>query len=152
MTFPKSMRAPPLDTASLILVQHVLGRDPLVLYDSDPQPEVRSFGKALAAELRGDTAAAIIEYRKSLAAPAKGDLRMLISYELARVLHATGDAAGAAAACSEVIAPRLYLPYRAVLLPDCVLWSGDRAKWQQELAAWKSDFALPAIVEMRRRN
>ena len=51
------------------------------------------------------------------------DIRMLVAHELAHLLHDAGDTAGAAAACDEVIRPRLYVDYRAILLPDCVAWT-----------------------------
>jgi tetratricopeptide (TPR) repeat protein len=147
--FPTSMRPPPLGTASELVVQHALGLDPVWMYDGDPQPEVRAFGKGMAAERAKDMPTAIAEYRRAVEQSAKGDLRMLASYYLARALHATGDAAGAAAACEDVIAPRVYQGYRALLLPDCVLWSGDRARGRQLLQGWTGELALPAIVELR---
>ena len=146
---PGAMPSPPLGTAVDILQHHVHGRDPVMLYAQDPQPEVRAFGAGLAAELRGDTAAAITELERALAAPAKGDMRMLVAHELARARHAVGDDRGAAAACEDVLSPRAYQSYRAILLPDCVLWSGDRTRWKALLATWRGAFLHPAVVEMR---
>jgi hypothetical protein len=48
---------------------------------------------------------------------------MLLAHRLGKLLHERGDDAGAAAACDDVIRPRLYENYRAVLLPDCVAWA-----------------------------
>jgi tetratricopeptide (TPR) repeat protein len=145
------MRAPPLGTAMDILREHLRGHDPVTLYAADPQLEVRAYGKALAAELRGASAEAIDEYRRALAVPSKGDIRMLVAHRLARLLRAAGDTAGAATACEEVVSPRMYQGYRAVLLPDCALWSEDRARWLEIDRAWKGSFPHPAIVEIRRR-
>ena len=115
-------RMAPLGAATWILQQHVHGIDASGVYASYPEPEVRAWGLALAAEARGDRAGAIASLRESLAVPQKGDIRMLVSHHLAHLLHDSGDAAGAAAACEEVIAPRYYVNYRAVLLPDCLAW------------------------------
>ena len=143
-------RGQPIVPASQTLVQHALGRDPLVIYADAVEAELRSYGRGLAAELHGEPAAAITEYRRALAAPSKGDTRMLIAYQLAKVLVQTGDAAGAKAACLEVIAPRVYQPYRAALLPDCLVWSGEHAQLEQLVHAWTGELALPAVAEARR--
>ena len=76
---------------------------------------------------------------------------MLAAHHLARALHDSGDHAGAAAACEEVLAPRVYQGYRALLLPDCQLWSEDPAQWKRLLATWRGTFEHPAVVEARRR-
>jgi hypothetical protein len=76
---------------------------------------------------------------------------MLIAYQLAKVLVASGDRAGAKAACEDVIAPRLYHAYRAALLPDCALWSDDPVRWLAVSEAWTGEFQHPAIVEIRKR-
>ncbi len=117
------MREPPLGAATWLLQQQQAGHDEVEVYASYPEPEVRAWGAALAAEAKGDTQAAIARLREGLAAPQKGDIRMLLAHRLAKLLHATGDVAGAKAACEEVLAPRLYINYRAVLLPDCKQWS-----------------------------
>ncbi len=145
------MRTPPLTAATWILVEQLHGRDGVAVYDDYPDPEIRSYGRALWAEVRGDTKLAITEYRKGIAAPAKGDVRMLLAHHLARVLHAGGDTAGAVAACEEIVSPRMYIGYRAIVLPDCLLWSEDRASWQRLVDAWKGKFEHPAVVEARRR-
>jgi hypothetical protein len=145
------MRASPIGIAMDLLMEHLRGRDAVASYESDPQLEVRHYGRGLAAALRGDSATAVAELRKALAVPSKGDIRMLVAHDLARVHHASGDSAAAAAACEEVISPRDYHGYRAILLPDCILWSNDRARWRQLDTAWRGDFAHPAVVEIRKR-
>lgn len=146
-----SARGQPLVPASQALVQHELGRDAIEIYAEAPEAELRAYGRGLAAELRGDLAMAASELRKALAVPSKGDVRLLIAYQLARVLERAGDPAGAKAACEDVIEPRLYHAYRAALLPDCLLWSNDPARWRQLTGAWTGEFAHPAVIEARRR-
>jgi tetratricopeptide (TPR) repeat protein len=117
------MRMPPLGAAVWILQEMTHGKNPVEVYGNYVEPEVAAYGKALRAELQGDLVMAISEYRKALAVPAKGDMRMLVAHHLARVLHMTGDDAGAKKLCDEeIVAPRLYLPYRAVVLRDCRQW------------------------------
>ena len=116
-------RMAPLGAATWILQQYVHRVDASQVVASYPEPEVRDWGLALEAEARGDRTGAIALLRESLAVPQKGDIRMLVSHHLASLLHDAGDDAGASAACEAVIAPRFYVNYRAVLLPDCVAWS-----------------------------
>jgi tetratricopeptide (TPR) repeat protein len=116
-------RMAPLGAATWMLQQHVHGADASRVVASYPEPEVRAWGLALEAEKRGDRDGAIAHLREALAAPAKGDIRMLVAHRLAKLLHEAGDTAGAVAACDDVIRPRLYVNYRAVLLPDCIAWS-----------------------------
>jgi tRNA A-37 threonylcarbamoyl transferase component Bud32/tetratricopeptide (TPR) repeat protein len=118
------MREPPLGASSYILQEWLRGNDTSAVWSTYPEPEVRAWGLALAAEKAGDKAGAIAHLREALAVPSKGDTRMLLAHRLAKLLHETGDDAGAKAACDEVIRPRVYINYRAVLLPDCVAWSG----------------------------
>ena len=120
------MRMPPLGAATWVFQQHVHGVDASAVYASYPEPEVRDWGLALAAESAGDSARAIALLRDALAVPARGDMRMMLAHELAKLLHAAGDAPGTAAACDDVIRPRVYENYRAVLLPDCVEWTARR--------------------------
>jgi hypothetical protein len=117
--WPKSRMAP-LGAATWMLQQHVHHVDASAVIASYPEPEVKLWGEALAAETKGDTAGAIAKLREALDVPAKGDIRMLVAHRLALLLRATGDTAGAAAACDEVVRPRFYVNYRAVLLPDCL--------------------------------
>jgi hypothetical protein len=140
------MRMPPLGAATWILQEALHGRDTLNVYGNYPEPEVREWGLGLWAEKRGDLAAAAEHFKKALEVPAKGDMRMMLSHALARVLQASGDAQGARTSCEEVIAPRLYDAYRAVLLPDCLLWSG---RGKELLDAWRG-FDHPAVVEAKR--
>ncbi len=116
-------RMAPLGAATWMLQQHLHGVDAAKVVASYPEPEVRAWGQALAAEARGDRTAAIALLRESLEVPQKGDIHMLVAHRLAKLLHDAGDAAGAKAACEEVIAPRFYVNYRAVLLPDCLAWT-----------------------------
>jgi hypothetical protein len=144
------MRGPPLGTAMVLLSEHLKGRDAVALHAGDSQAEIRAYGKALAAELAGDRSVAIKELRRALEVPQKGDIRMMIAHALARNLHAAGDQAGAKQACRDVLAPAQYYGYRAVLVPDCVLWSGDAAqmKWLDD--TWSGELAHPSVVEVRR--
>jgi hypothetical protein len=119
-------RMSPIGAATWVLQQHVHGVDASGVYANYPEPEVRAWGTALADETRGDRAGAIAELRAGLALPQKGDMRMLLAHRLALLLHQAGDDSGTAAACDEVIRPRLYMNYRAVLLPDCIAWTRPR--------------------------
>lgn len=116
-------RMAPLGAATWLLQQRVHGVDVASVYTTYPEPEIRAWGAALAADARGDRDAAIAALTEALSVPAKGDIRMLVAHELARLRHEAGDAAGVAAACDEVIRPRFYVDYRAVLLPDCLAWT-----------------------------
>jgi len=118
------MREPPLGAASFLLQQKLRGVDETAVYVSYPELEVRDWGFALDEEAKGDRAAAIAHLRDALVVPGKGDMRMLVAHRLAKLLHESGDNAGAKEACDEVIRPRVYVNYRAVLLADCVAWSG----------------------------
>jgi tRNA A-37 threonylcarbamoyl transferase component Bud32/tetratricopeptide (TPR) repeat protein len=114
------MRMPPLGAATWLLQEKLKGHDASKVYESYPEQEVRAWGEALWAP---DDDAAIAHLRHALEVPQKGDMRMLVAHELAARLHARGDDTGAAVACDEVIHPRVYENYRAVVLPDCKQWS-----------------------------
>ncbi|HUS29521.1 MAG TPA: protein kinase [Kofleriaceae bacterium] len=144
-------RGQPIVPASQTLLAHMQGRDLQISYQKAFEAELRAYGQGLAAELRGDLREAATELRHAMTAPAKGDIRMLAAHDLARVLVAQGDAAGAKAACDEVIRPHLYMAYRAALLPDCVLWSGDVAQWRALADRWVGEFEQPSVIEIRRR-
>jgi tetratricopeptide (TPR) repeat protein len=116
-------RMAPLGAATWLLEQRVHGVDASSVYTTYPEPEIRAWGAALAADARGDRDAAIAALTEALSVPAKGDIRMLVAHKLAQLRHDAGDAAGTAAACDEVIRPRFYADYRAVLLPDCLAWT-----------------------------
>jgi serine/threonine protein kinase/Flp pilus assembly protein TadD len=121
-TWQSRMPTPPLWAAVSLLGAHRRGVDARHYYVDHPMPEIRAYGEALAAERRGDMSGSADDLRRALDAPAVGDVRLLLSYHLARARAALGDAEGAAAACDEVIHPRVYAPYRAVLLSDCLRW------------------------------
>jgi serine/threonine protein kinase len=116
-------RMAPLGAATWLLQQHVHHVDASAVYTTYPEPEIRAWGAALDADAKGDRPAAIAALRQALEVPAKGDVRMLVAHQLAQLLRDAGDAAGAAAACDEVIRPHFYIDYRAVLLPDCLAWT-----------------------------
>ena len=141
------MRMPPLGAAVFVLVGWTQGRDEVAVYGDYPEPEVKAFGVGLWAEKKGDLVKAIASYRRALDVPQKGDMRMLVSHALARTLRMTGDDKGAAAACEEVVSPREYQTYRAVLLPDCLVWTGQPKRL---LAAWTGSFELPAVAAARK--
>jgi predicted Ser/Thr protein kinase/tetratricopeptide (TPR) repeat protein len=113
------MRMPPLGAATWLLQEKLKGHDVSNVWREYPEPEVRLYGQALWAP---DDDTAIAALRQALEVPQKGDMRMLIAHDLAAHLHAKGDAAGVAAACDEIIRPRLYVNYRAVVLRDCQQW------------------------------
>ena len=140
------MRLPPLGAAVWLIWQNLLGNDPVETYRNYPETEIRHFGFGLWAESRGDIELAIDHYRKGLAVPSKGDLRMMFGHHLARVLTSKGDRAGATEACQEVIAPRMYQVYRALLLPDCLVWSGRE---KELVSMWKGTFEHPAVAHAR---
>jgi hypothetical protein len=141
------MRMPPIGAATWLIRSNLNGKDDVDVYRDYPEVEVRYYGTGLAAETTGDLPAAIESYKHALEVPAKGDLRMLVGHALARVYHQLGKPAEAKEACLEVIAPRMYQTYRALLLPDCLLWSGEAAKL---VALWKdATFELPSVKEAR---
>ena len=47
----------------------------------------------------------------------------MIAHELAARLDAKGTTRAQRLRCDEVIHPRVYINYRAVVLPDCLVWS-----------------------------
>jgi tetratricopeptide (TPR) repeat protein len=143
------MRMPPIGAATWIILNHIKGIDVIDVYRDYPEAEVKHYGYGLWAETRGDTAKAIEHYEAGLAVPSKGDMRMLFGHHLARVLYKQGDPIRAKAACMEVIAPRLYQGYRALLLPDCLVWSGME---KQLLDAWTGEFEHPAVIEARKKR
>ncbi len=145
------LRGQPIVPASQNLVEHALGRDPTNIYEYAFEAELRAYGRGLAAELHGDLANAAAEFRRAIAAPAKGDVRLLAAHHLARVLYKQGDKAGAKAACDEVIHPHQYQAYRAALYPDCVLWTEDPVLMRQLSDAWTGEFQHPSVVEIRRQ-
>jgi hypothetical protein len=146
-----AIRGQPIVPATQSLVAHVLGFDATDIYEEAPELELRAYGRGLAAERKNDLPEAIAQYRQALALPQKGDIRMLIAYQLAHALRANGDEAGAALACRDVITPHEYVAYRAALLPDCLLWSNDPVRWKQLDATWTGSFQHPSVVEARRR-
>src|SRR5204863_9008436 len=102
------MRQAPLKMATSVLTSDRVATKLSVDY---PEHEVRAFARAVIAEREGKRDDAALEYRKVLATPGKGDIHMLASHHLARVLRASGDVAGAAKACEDVLAPRAYQGY-----------------------------------------
>ncbi|MBA2540886.1 MAG: hypothetical protein H0V17_14700 [Deltaproteobacteria bacterium] len=51
-----------------------------------------------------------------------------------------------------MLQPRVYHAYRAILLPDCALWSGDGAVQKAVATAWEgSGLAHPSVAEIRKR-
>jgi tetratricopeptide (TPR) repeat protein len=146
-----ALRGQPIVPASQILLGHVLKRDQPLIYEAAFEAELRAYGNGLAAETRGDMAEAIAQLRRAVAVPAKGDIRMLAAHDLARLLYAQGDTAGAKAACEEIVHPHLYVAYRAVLLPDCALWSVDPALWREVSDRWIGEHEHPSILEIRRQ-
>jgi hypothetical protein len=84
-----------------------------------PEVEVKLFAQGLWAERHGDSKTAATHYAAALAARGRSDLRMLFAHCLARAARANGELAVAVEACREIVAPRVYQPYRALLLPAC---------------------------------
>jgi tetratricopeptide (TPR) repeat protein len=117
-----SMPPLPLIAAAWFLQSLRHGRDVTAEIAAYPEVDVRHYALGVAAEQRGDARGAADEYAAGLATDQRGELRMLLAHHLARVRWQSRDAAGAAAACDEVRHPRVYHPYRAVLLPDCLRW------------------------------
>ena len=116
-----AMAPPPLFECASVLAADRRGEDARAYWSTSSYPEVRAYGAALAAARADDAEAAARHLRDALAA-ATADTRPLFAYHLARLAHAGGDGAGAAAACAEVLRPRAYVPYRAVLARDCTAW------------------------------
>ena len=119
------MVPPPLSAAVSLLGAVRRGEPIAPFYEHYPDPEVEAYGRGLDAERAGDLAAAEAHFAAGLATPSSGELRMLLAYHLARVRRVRGDLAGAAAACGEVARPRVYQPYRAVVLRDCAAWRAE---------------------------
>jgi tetratricopeptide (TPR) repeat protein len=111
------MRMPPLGAATWLLQEKLKGHDVSSVWKDYPELEVRAFGEALWAP---DDDTAIQALRHALEVPQKGDMRMLIAHELAAHLHAKGE--DVSAVCDEILRPRIYFNYRAVVLPDCIEW------------------------------
>ena len=118
------MSAPPLYQCVQLLGADHHGLDASPFWTRSPDAEVRSFGAGLVAQRAGDLGAAEAHFAAGLDA-ALADTRPLLAYYLARVRAARGNASGAAAACDEVLRPRGYVTYRAVLLRDCLAWTQD---------------------------
>ncbi len=84
-------------------------------------------------------------------------MRMLLGHRLARARKLTGEKGAAAEACDEVLRPRVYQSYRAVLLPDCLLWTaesaadpGERSRRLRQLVdAWRGPFEHPSVKAAR---
>ena len=144
------LRGQPIVPASQTLLAHMQGKDLVESYAHAFEAELRAYGQGLAAELQGNLIGAAEQLRRAMLAPAKGDIRLLAAHDLARVLHAQGDKAGAKAACDEVLRPHLYVPYRAALVPDCVLWSEDAMQWRALSDHWTGELQHPSVVEIRR--
>jgi tRNA A-37 threonylcarbamoyl transferase component Bud32/tetratricopeptide (TPR) repeat protein len=123
----RQMRGLPFWTAMYFLFAVQSGRDESAAIASYADLEVRAYGEGLLADRRGDTTAAAAAYDRGLHTPSRGDMRMLLAHHLARAKRALGDAASAAAACDEVLHPRIYQVYRAVLMPDCSRWTAEAA-------------------------
>ena len=117
-----AMSAPPLFECVSMLGAHHHGTDLTEYWSRSPYPEVREFGAGLAAVRVADLVAAEAHFAAAFS-EATAETRPLLAYYLARTRYARGDAAGAARACDEVIRPRWYVSYRAVLLRDCRRWS-----------------------------
>jgi tetratricopeptide (TPR) repeat protein len=113
----EGMRMPPLGAATWLLQEKLKGHDVSGVWKEYPELEVRAFGEALWAP---DDDTAIKALRHALEVPQKGDMRMLIAHELAARLHARGE--DVSAVCDEIIRPRVYENYRAVVLRDCQDW------------------------------
>jgi tetratricopeptide (TPR) repeat protein len=118
-----AMAAPPLHQSVAMLGAHHHGVDASEFWTHSPYAEVRGFGAGLAAVRAGDPVAAEAHFAAALDASLP-ETRPLFAYYLARARRDRGDATGAAAACDEVIRPRGYVTYRAVLLRDCARWIG----------------------------
>jgi hypothetical protein len=87
-----------------------------------------------------------MHFQRSLAAPQKGDIKMLVSHALARLEHRLGNSDAAKAACKEVLEPTLYQAYRAVLMPDCTAWGGSATQRETLVRAWRgATFVHPAV-------
>ncbi len=148
----------PLSAAVALEVDLLGGGPPSRSCPTPAAGEVRALGEGLALQAAGEGDRAAEAYRRALEAPQGGEVRMLAAYDLARLLRGAGDAEGAAAACDEVLHPRVYRPYRGVLLPDCLLWSAEPAQplmrtmlLRQLTESWTGGFEHPAVVEARER-
>jgi len=157
---PKGLLTPTIWVGTYLEVAHWDGRDERGMWELYPEPDVRALGEALDHESKEAWSAAAAAYDRGLAAECSGELRMLLSHHLARVRRKLGDVTGAAEICAEVIWPRRYETYRALLIPDCSLWTGDAAtdpatamEWYRRTAApWlETKFVHPSVVEARTR-
>ena len=151
---------PPIWVAIYLEEASAMGRDERLLWEHYPEPDVRALGRGLTLEASGELEAAGKAYAEGLEAESSGELRMLLSHHLARVRKALGDDDGAANACIDVLHPRRYETYRALIAPDCWLWSGDAAgspagaeeAYRKASASWlNNEYVLPAVREARSR-
>jgi tetratricopeptide (TPR) repeat protein len=151
----RSQMPPPVLWAAVsVLGAHQRGEDARDYYTWHPAPEVAAYGDALAAERADDWAGAAGHHRRARELTYDPAMRLLAGYHLARALRRTGDHAGAAEACAEVLAPRAYRPIRAVLWPDCVAWTAEIAAPEEAAAlrrrltqAWIGGYPHPAVQE-----
>ncbi|MFW5920608.1 MAG: protein kinase domain-containing protein [Polyangiales bacterium] len=151
------VRTPPYMLACYLASRHAAGDAARSVWKHAPEPDVHFWGKGLAAELRGEHRTAADAFAAGLAAPQGGHVRMLLAWGLARARRRLGDVDGAARACEQVLHPRLYHPYRALLVPDCVLWTAEteadpshaRTRLDTLLSRWTGDYPHPAIQRAR---
>ena len=139
------------------LFHEVFGQPPLRFGREERlQRAHRLIAEGLSAERAGDLRTARAAYEKGAAGSSNSVL--LLHYLAARAASKDGDLGAAARACQGVLQPRVYLPYRGVLWPDCVLWSAqaetDPARRNELLTqlvqAWRGVHPHPAVVEARK--
>jgi hypothetical protein len=101
--------------AARLAREEALLEDALEVEDRD----VRMLAEGLRQELRGDHERAAGTLALALDAPTEGYFDIVILDALARNRLATGDDAGARAACNEIERPAVYHPYREPALAGC---------------------------------
>jgi hypothetical protein len=115
-----------------------------VVGSPDPEdPEIDAIARAVAAERAGDGHAAAPAWRAAARAAQDPSARALAAQGIARALRGAGDLEGAAAACSEVIAPRYFDARWGLLLGDCYAWTAEAAIDRGDRAA-----ALAAMARL----
>jgi len=154
----RGLLSPPLYVMAHFEDEHTRGRDEELVWNGYPEVDLAALGEGLTAERADRMEDAGAAYERGLSAPQSGWARMLLSHHLARTRASRGDAAGAAEACAAVLRPRVYRTYRAVVLPDCEVWTAEAGSPEEAQAIyralvdrWSGNFVHSAIVKAHDR-
>jgi tetratricopeptide (TPR) repeat protein len=118
-------RALNLGIAQTLLAEALADQARLAKFAESPYPEVAETAKSAIARAAGDHKAAAEAIRRAIAATGDGRYLNNFNFLLATDLHALGDSVGLAAACDEVIRPRLFTWAWGATAPKCKQWLAD---------------------------